>query len=97
MAIDLKTALINEMFENSRSKTTFKALMHKITQPSSLHLRSPTPVQLDLFKKGTKPGDPPQNVDKSIRILSKDQILVSCSHMTCYLQNLHYISINILY
>ena len=27
------------------------------------------------------------------RILSKDQILVSCSHMTCYLQNLHYISI----
>ena len=31
------------------------------------------------------------------RILSKDQILVSCSHMTCYLQNLHYISIYIFY
>ena len=30
-AIDLKTALINEMFENPRSKTTFRALMHKIT------------------------------------------------------------------
>ena len=29
------------------------------------------------------------------RILSKDQILVSCSHMTCYPQNLHYISIYI--
>ena len=24
------------------------------------------------------------------RILSKDQILVSCSHMTCYLQKIHY-------
>ena len=31
------------------------------------------------------------------RILSKDQILVSCSHITCYLQNVHYISIYILY
>ena len=31
----------------------------------------------------------------NIRILSEDQILVSCSHMTCYLQNLHYISIYI--
>ena len=31
------------------------------------------------------------------RILSKDQILVSCSHMTCYLQKLHYISIYIFY
>ena len=31
------------------------------------------------------------------RILSKNQILVSCSHMTCYLQNLHYISIYIFY
>ena len=29
------------------------------------------------------------------RILSKDQILVSCSHMTCYIQKLHYISIYI--
>ena len=96
-AIDLKTALINEMFENSRSKTTFRALMHKITPPSSLHLRSPTPVELALFKKGTKPGDPPQKVDKPIWILSKDQILVSCSHMTCYLQHLHNISIYILY
>ena len=27
----------------------------------------------------------------SNRILSKDQILVSCSHMICYIQNLHYI------
>ena len=33
----------------------------------------------------------------SNRILSKDQILVSCSHMTCCIQNLHYISIYIYY
>ena len=31
------------------------------------------------------------------RILSKDQILVSCSHMTCYLQKIHYTSIYIFY
>ena len=31
------------------------------------------------------------------RILSKDQMLVSCSHMSCYLQNLHYTSIYIFY
>ena len=31
------------------------------------------------------------------RILSNNQILVSCSHMTCYLHNLHYISIYIFY
>ena len=31
------------------------------------------------------------------RILSKDQILVSCSHMTCHQQNLHCISIYIFY
>ena len=30
-AIDLKTALLNEMFENPRSKTPFRALMCKIT------------------------------------------------------------------
>ena len=33
----------------------------------------------------------------SNRILSKDQILVSCSNMTCSLQNLHYVSIYISY
>ena len=31
------------------------------------------------------------------RILSEDQILVSFSHMTSYLQNLHYVSIYIFY
>ena len=36
-------------------------------------------------------------IETTNRILSKDQILVSCSHMTCYLQNLHYISIYIFY
>ena len=41
-AIDLKTALLNEMFEYPRSKTTFRALMYKITPPSSsASMRSP--------------------------------------------------------
>ena len=41
-AIDLKPALINEMFENPRSKTTFRVLMNKITPPSSsVSMRSP--------------------------------------------------------
>ena len=35
--------------------------------------------------------------EENSRILSKHQILVSCSHMTCYLQNLYYISIYIFY
>ena len=64
-AIDLKTALINEMFENPRSKTTFRALMYKITPPSSsVSMRSPIHMEPTPFKKGTKPHDPPQNVDK---------------------------------
>ena len=37
------------------------------------------------------------NLTKINRILSKDQILVSCSHMTCYMQKSHYISIYIFY
>ena len=65
-AIDLKTALIYEMFENPRSKTTFGALMYKITPPScSASMRSPIHVELAPFKKGTKSDDPPQNVDIS--------------------------------
>ena len=64
-AIDLKTALLNEMFENPRSKTTFRALMYKITPPSpSASMRSPTHVELAPFKKGIKSDDPPQNMDK---------------------------------
>ena len=46
-AIDLKTALINEMFENPRSKTTVRALMYKVTPPlSSASMRSPTHVEV---------------------------------------------------
>ena len=65
-AIDLKTALINEMIENPRYKTTFRALMYKImpTLPSA-SMRSPTHVELAPFKKGIKSDDPPQNVDIS--------------------------------
>ena len=65
-AIDLKTALINEMFENPRSKTTFRAPMYKITPPSSsASMSCPTHVELVPFKKGIKSDDPPQNVDIS--------------------------------
>ena len=65
-AIDLKTALINEMFENPRSKTTFGALMYKITHPpSSASMRSPIHMKLATFKKGIKSDDPPQNMDIS--------------------------------
>ena len=65
-AIDLKTALLNEMFENPRSKTTFRALMHKITPPSSsASMTSPIHMELAPFKKGIKSDDPPQNVDIS--------------------------------
>ena len=65
-AIDLKGTLINEMFENPISRTPFRALMYKITSPSSSgSMRSPTHVELAPFKKGTKPDDPPQNVDIS--------------------------------
>ena len=49
-AIDSKTALINGMFENPRSKTTFRALMHKITPPSSsASMRSPIHVEVAPF------------------------------------------------
>ena len=65
-AIDFNTALLNEMFENPRSKTTFRALMHKITPPSpSAFMRSPTHVELAPFKQGIKSDDPPQKVDIS--------------------------------
>ena len=65
-AIDLKTVLINEMFKNPRSKTTFRALMHKLTPPSSsASMMPPTHLDIAPFKKGTKPDDPPQNADIS--------------------------------
>ena len=51
------------MFENPRSKTTIRALMYKITPPSS-SMRSPTHMEPTPFKKGTKPDVLPQNVDK---------------------------------
>ena len=90
-AIDLKTVLINEMFENPRSKTTFRALMYKITPPSSsvrvcIHME-PTP-----FKKGTKPDDPSQNVDKphlSASISTITNLDVTCTLDTSCDQLLH--------
>ena len=78
--IDMKIALINEMLENPRSKTTPRTLKSKliacksmITSPSSsIHLE-PT-----AFKKGTTPDDPPQHVDKS-HLSSITNLDVTCS------------------
>ena len=64
-AIDMKTALINEMLGNPRSKTTPRTLKSKITSPSSFaSMRSPIHMELAPFKKGIKPDNPPQDVDK---------------------------------
>ena len=52
-------ALLNEMFENPRSKTTFRALMYKIIPPASCaSMRSPIHVEIAPFKKGIKSDDP---------------------------------------
>ena len=90
-AIDLKTALINEMFENPRSKTTLRALMNKISPPSS-SVRSPIHMEPTPFKKGTKPDDPPQNVDKlhlSASISTITNLDVTCTLDTSCDQLLH--------
>ena len=63
--LDMKTALINEMLENPRSKATPRTLKSKITSPSpSASMRSPIHMEPSRFKKGTKPVHPPQDVDK---------------------------------
>ena len=82
-AIDLKTALINEMFENPRSKTTFRALMYKITPPSSsASMRSPIHLEPASFKKDIKPDDPPQDGDKphlSVSTSTTTNLNVTCT------------------
>ena len=92
-AIDLKRALINEMFENPRSKTTFTALMHKVSLPSSsASMRSPIHLELAPLKKGTKPDDPPQDVDKphiSDSISTITNLDVTCTLDTSCDQLLH--------
>ena len=83
-AIDFKTALLNEMFENPRSKITFRALMYMITHPSSsASMRSPIHVELSSFKKGIKSDDPPQNVD--ISHLSVSTSTTTNLNVTCTL------------
>ena len=82
-AIDLKTALINEMIENPRSKTTFRALKYKITPPSSsVSMRSPIHMEPTPFNKGTKPDDQSQNVNKphfSTSITTINNLDVTCT------------------
>ena len=64
--IDIKTALLNEMFENPRSKTSFRALMHRITPTFTFSIYEVSyPCGACPFKKGIKSDDPPQNVDIS--------------------------------
>ena len=92
-AIDLKTALLSEMFENPRSKTPFRAFIYKIMPPSpSASMRSPTNVELAPFKKGIKSDDPPQNVDKphlSASISTITNLDVTCTLDTSCDQLLH--------
>ena len=65
-AIDLKAALINEMFENPRSKTNSRVLRYKITPPPSpASMRFSFHLELAPHKKGIKSDDAPQNVDIS--------------------------------
>ena len=52
------------MLDNPRSKTIVRALLYKITPPSSSRsMRSPIHVELVPFKKGIKSDEPPENVD----------------------------------
>ena len=92
-AIDLKTALINEMFESPRSKIPLRVLVYKITCPSSsVSVRSPIHMEPTPFKKGTKPDDPPQNVDKphlSASISTITNLDVTCTLDTSCDQLLH--------
>ena len=64
-SIDMKTALINEMLENSRSNTTPREFKSMITSPSSsVSMRFPIHLEPNSFKKGIIPDDPPQDVNK---------------------------------
>ena len=66
MAIDMKIALINDLLENPRSQQNPRSPMSNFTFPSSsASMRSPIHLELASFKKGIKPEDPPQDVDKS--------------------------------
>ena len=82
-AIDMKTALINEMLGNSRSKTTLRALKSMITHPSSsASMRSPIHLEPTSFKKAIKPDDPPQDGDTPHLSVSTNSITnldVTCS------------------
>ena len=63
-AIDMKTALINEMLENPRSNTTPRTPKSKFTSPSSsASMRSPIHLEPASFKKDIKPDEPRQDVD----------------------------------
>ena len=65
-AIDMKTALINDLLENPRSQRTPRSPVSNFTFPSSsASMRSPIHLELAPFKKGIKPDHPPQDLDQS--------------------------------
>ena len=92
-AIDMKTALINEILESSRSRTTPRALKSMITPPSpSAPMRSPIHLEPASFKKDIKPDDPPQDGDKPHLSVSTStttnlnetcSLDTSCDHLLC--------------
>ena len=92
-AIDMKTALINEMLGNPRSKIIPRTLKSKITSPSSFaSMRSPIHMELAPYKKGIKPDNPPQDVDKphlSASISTIPNLDVTCTLDTSCDQLLH--------
>ena len=90
--------LINEMLEHSRSKTISRALKSMITSPSSFaSMRFPVHLESTPFNKGTKPDDPPKNMDKpyhsdSINVITN--LDVTCSLNSSYDHLLHLYSPN---
>ena len=64
-AINLKTALINEMFQNPRSKTTVRALRHKITFIFCIYEVSYPFGASFIEERYQKSDDPPQTMDIS--------------------------------
>ena len=62
----MKTALVNEQLETQKSCTTPESPMPHYTSPSSSGpMRSTILWELTPFKKGVKPDETPQAVDKS--------------------------------
>ena len=90
-ACDMRTAMVNEKLENQKSCTTPASPMPHYTSPlSAAPMRLTILWELTPFKKGLKPNDPPQDVDKSHPIVSSSTtsnlndtclLYTSCEHL----------------